>query len=733
MSAATTTGATTEKHFVEATYYSTEHHHQLPGGDVRESSELLQRRKAEAACAEQAMMVLGDVPEGPEEDNHVSQEKTHADATGIAGSRQRRVASAAVADAVAAVTGLDRAVHTKGAVTSAPDGEPAALTMEVGDQAPSPSIRDTQREGMRLQRERRRLSTSMVAGPVLKCETPNSADGTFNQDDVHESEDVDGTAQPVRFTIPSRPATAFVSPSVPDATTTKTPLVAPPPDSLPAPTACPTAALGSFPKWLIAEREAADAFSPMAEADLRAGCYRRPATIPREQGWNGIPEEMFDGGSHGVNEGTSVSVGSSSPYELLQGKGSHHESLAVLRRQGAIKVKCDDVWDDSHECSALLDLRWLHQGSTKLKSLRGHFSFLHQTLPRGDQPNVEMVEENRYKSGKTLFGDLLGEVDKAFKSVCSPYRGLGPKEREALFLKMLRSRMSIRSPYLTSVALDALNGSTIKGSERAKPPSGPHPWEPNSVADGEESILRRMLDTCEQRCTPREIINAEADVNAKRVVKKRKHTAEAGFHTDGSNGGDDDSPAADELIGDGSGRSALWGAGIISPWLYFMSMGSVFCCHIEDYAFGSANVIVAPPGSHSWVVWYSVPRQDIGNLHEYLRGLLGQEYSLDCLEQRKLWLDPASVAAWRGPKGERIQVYRHLQGRVVSFCTHTCKPLATGLFCRSLPKPRPLNNHVCTPVLKSLSSRANEQMSGRPRCEVPRSTSRRTTGQFTGG
>ena len=37
-----------------------------------------------------------------------------------------------------------------------------------------------------------------------------------------------------------------------------------------------------------------------------------------------------------------------------------------------------------------------------------------------------------------------------------------------------------------------------------------------------------------------------------------------------------------------NGQVSLWGAGIISPWLYFMSMGSVFCCHIEDYAFGSA-------------------------------------------------------------------------------------------------------------------------------------------------
>ena len=93
-----------------------------------------------------------------------------------------------------------------------------------------------------------------------------------------------------------------------------------------------------------------------------------------------------------------------------------------------------------------------------------------------------------------------------------------------------------------------------------------------------------------------------------------------------------------------------------------MNPGSVFCCHIEDYAFGSANVIIAPPGSHTWAAWYSVPRHDIGVLHEYLREMLGDEYTIDCLEQRKIWLDPASVSAWTSKEGKRIHVYRHLQG-----------------------------------------------------------------------
>ena len=78
----------------------------------------------------------------------------------------------------------------------------------------------------------------------------------------------------------------------------------------------------------------------------------------------------------------------------------------------------------------------------------------------------------------------------------------------------------------------------------------------------------------------------------------------------------------------------LWGAGIISPWMYYMSMGSVFCCHIEDYAFGSANAIIAPPDSHTWVVWYSVSRKDLGNLHLYLQDLMGVNYTLDCLEKQ---------------------------------------------------------------------------------------------------
>lgn len=387
----------------------------------------------------------------------------------------------------------------------------------------------------------------------------------------------------------------------------------------------------------LSERKTVEAFAPSVDADCREARDFKPATNPREARWEGMSEELYDSGTHGAIEGEYVSTDNATPSELLQGKGKHLHSLATLRRQGAVKLCCDDVWDHSRDRSSLLDVQWLTKSVTKLKSLRGHFSLLQQTLPRGNQPYIEMTEDNRNKSGKLLFCDLLSDVDKSFKAACAPYRGLGPAEREQLFFKMFRSRVPLQFPYLSSVALDALSREGVsEESARQECPTHTHAWQPITVADGQDSILRHMLDTCEKRCSPKE-----------KLFTKEKVPGDDG---------------KDSFFVSRDGNVSLWGAGIISPWLYFMSMGSVFCCHIEDYAFGSANVILAPPGSHVWAVWYSVPRRDIGHLHEYLRNLLGSEYTLDCLEQRKLWLDPASLMAWRGAKGERVSVYRHVQG-----------------------------------------------------------------------
>ena len=111
--------------------------------------------------------------------------------------------------------------------------------------------------------------------------------------------------------------------------------------------------------------------------------------------------------------------------------------------------------------------------------------------------------------------------------------------------------------------------------------------------------------------------------------------------------------------------SKLWGAGSVTPWLYFMGVCSTFAAHFEDYAFGSANVIVAPPDTQAWVIWYSVPRESLTVFHAFLRDLLKEEYTLDCLEGRRLWIDPRLVAEWnaRQPAGApTCPVYRHVQG-----------------------------------------------------------------------
>ena len=108
----------------------------------------------------------------------------------------------------------------------------------------------------------------------------------------------------------------------------------------------------------------------------------------------------------------------------------------------------------------------------------------------------------------------------------------------------------------------------------------------------------------------------------------------------------------------------MWGAGIVTPWLYFMGPNSCFSMHFEDYAFGSANVIVAEPNTQAWVVWYSVPRGSLRNLHRFLKDHLGEAYTLDVLEMRRLWVDPAKIARWNQsqPEERRVPVYRHVQG-----------------------------------------------------------------------
>jgi hypothetical protein len=112
-------------------------------------------------------------------------------------------------------------------------------------------------------------------------------------------------------------------------------------------------------------------------------------------------------------------------------------------------------------------------------------------------------------------------------------------------------------------------------------------------------------------------------------------------------------------------KKKKWGAGIVNPWLYYMSPFSFFPMHFEDYALGSANVIVADPSTQCWVVWYSIPSEQIGLLHEFLKDTLKSKYQIDCLESRELWINPEIIANWNARRlgnNRKLKVYRHVQG-----------------------------------------------------------------------
>ena len=137
---------------------------------------------------------------------------------------------------------------------------------------------------------------------------------------------------------------------------------------------------------------------------------------PPEPGWMGIGEDDFNNGFHGGARKEGLFLLVHHRREMFcKAKKAICESPATLRRQGAMKIKCDSVWDESRECSALLDLRWMEDNKTQVKSLNGHFALLQQTLPHGNQLSVTRTEENLQNLGDGTFGQMLLDVDKSFK------------------------------------------------------------------------------------------------------------------------------------------------------------------------------------------------------------------------------------------------------------------------------------------------------------------------------
>ena len=385
------------------------------------------------------------------------------------------------------------------------------------------------------------------------------------------------------------------------------------------------------------------------------------------------------------------------PEELLQG-----EDVAWWRAfetQGAMVIRLQDGWDFLDDTSALCDLSWIGSKKLKLRTLGPDYQFLRQNLPDNETGLLEPFRAMEGIHPDTEVGAFVEDFQESARAHADQFRLMDVHAREGWFLQQIHAGFPIQFPYLQGIALEALMKNVRQVNQTEEMDT--HPWDPRTLGMRKPSVLKKCLQLCEAanfttapkppatpatadsdphkdvvdnvipqttaqaRAEERNRTGGEATRDSKAKMKRRmarreekkkgsRHTS-AGIVIE----------AATLKAVEKASEKVLWGVGITTPWLYYMSIGSIFPMHFEDYAFASANVILTRPDSQSAVVWYSIPRSDLYILHKYLQELLGDEYSLDILEMRKLWLNPARIEEWnakRKPGEPRIHVYKHVQG-----------------------------------------------------------------------
>jgi hypothetical protein len=377
------------------------------------------------------------------------------------------------------------------------------------------------------------------------------------------------------------------------------------------------------------------------------------------------------------------------PEGLLQGGDA--EQWKQFGKQGAMVLKLRDAWDILDDTSALCDLSWIGTKKLKLRTLGPDYQYLRQNLPNPVTGVLEPFGTVHGADDDTEIGAFVEDFQEQCRAHAEQFRLMSVDARESWFLQQVHAGFPLQFPYLQGIALEALL-KNVRNVENT--PMENHPWDPRFLGERPPSVLRQLLTLCEassqhgvkhalmsdavpsdvKKVEPEEERHEEfaragarvhnLDAGAvQRRVERREKKKKGERHT--SAGRVIEAASIVESV-ERASASRLWGVGIVSPWLYYMGMGSIFPLHFEDYAFASANVIIAPPDAQAWVVWYSIPRSDLYALHKYLQETLGSEYSLDILEMRRLWLDPMRIQEWnktsRTAKKHPIRVYRHVQG-----------------------------------------------------------------------
>jgi len=385
------------------------------------------------------------------------------------------------------------------------------------------------------------------------------------------------------------------------------------------------------------------------------------------------------------------------PEELLQG-----EDVAWWRAfetQGAMVIRLQDGWDFLDDTSALCDLSWIGSKKLKLRTLGPDYQFLRQNLPDNETGMLEPFRAMEGIHPDTEVGAFVEDFQESARAHADQFRLMDVHAREGWFLQQIHAGFPIQFPYLQGIALEALMKNVRQVNQTEEMDT--HPWDPRTLGMRKPSVLKKCLQLCEAanfttapkppappatadsdprkdvvdnvipqttaqaRAEERNRTGGEATRDSKAKMKRRMARREEKKKGSRHSSAGIVIEAATLKAVEKASEKALWGVGITTPWLYYMSIGSIFPMHFEDYAFASANVILTRPDSQSAVVWYSIPRSDLYVLHKYLQELLGDEYSLDILEMRKLWLNPARIEEWnakRKPGEPRIHVYKHVQG-----------------------------------------------------------------------
>jgi len=392
-------------------------------------------------------------------------------------------------------------------------------------------------------------------------------------------------------------------------------------------------------------------------------CFKRPqapgaaAAILNAYGANEAASDP------GVRDGCQrtlwCDVGALTPGQLMRGQDPNF--WGALRAQGAVMVHIQGTWDFNANDSAVGDVDWLHGINESCKKVKEEFHYMLQTLPRvnGDcwiaQCAIDSPDDK-----DVPFGQRLEEMEGKFQWMGTCFSSLSVPDREQTFMEFCRMDRPVQFPYLlgiTPAALGSRKDAVTNGILRTIPVAGAHAWETSSLAILPGSILTDVLKSCEAVCNP--------------DMRKDVRAADASAVNAGPSSQTSDTAAGASLQASIECAEALmddfaWGAGIVTPWLYFMGYFSVFGAHFEDYAFGSANTILAPPDSGAAVIWYSVPREDLAVMHEFMAHIRGEAYTINCLEDRHIWPDPKRVAAWnetRQREGKpQLRVHRHVQG-----------------------------------------------------------------------